>query len=360
MELTYIISAALLGIATLLPLIPNQHWIFRVFDFGRKQIFYLQLALGIAGLIFLAEKSIILALAQLLLIACLAYNFWVLVPYSSLFRTRRKMPSDRHADRISILSVNVYQFNEAYDRLITLVREVNPDILFTVESNQAWEDALSVLEDDFQYSHKKPLENTYGMHFYTQLKVRKAQTHFLVSDDLPSFEIELEAKDQQQFTFWGIHPPPPSPTEEPTSKERDGELLSVAKRVSQLKHPVVVVGDFNVVVWSRPSVLFRKTSGLIDGRIGRGLVSTFHADYPFLRFPIDLFYHSAEIFVEKLHTLRHIGSDHLPLFCQFFIHSESSIQEEKIESLQKEEKKEVKQLIDKGLEEEGGRDSGQK
>ena len=132
----------------------------------------------------------------------------------------------------------------------------------------------------------------------------------------------------------------------------------MAKEVKEIKSPVIVVGDFNNVAWARSSVLFRKTSELIDPRIGRGFVATFHAKYWFLRFPIDLFFHSTNIFIEDFRTLRNIGSDHLPLYCSFFIkEKEEKRQKEELESLEHEEENEVEELIEKGIAEEGNRNS---
>ena len=42
------------------------------------------------------------------------------------------------------------------------------------------------------------------------------------------------------FGYFGVHPPPPSPNEEKTSKERDGDLLSIAKKSKIIKFPVLV------------------------------------------------------------------------------------------------------------------------
>ena len=181
--------------------------------------------------------------------------------------------------------------------------------------------------------------------------------NYHIADDLPSIEAALFTKEGIPFTFFGVHPPPPSPTEEDNAKERDGELLAVGKKIKETKGSVIVAGDFNNVAWARSSLLFRKTSELIDPRIGRGFVSTFHAKYRLLRFPIDLFFHSPDIFVEDFKTLRPIGSDHLPLFCSFFINKEEEIQEEETESLKEEEKKEVDKIIQDGINEEGNRDA---
>ena len=126
--------------------------------------------------------------------------------------------------------MNVYQFNEQYGELIKLVKEVKPDILLTMESNQAWEDAMTEIEVEYSNFKKVPLENTYGIHFYTKLPTNFIKANYFIADDLPSIEASLVFENGKSFTFFGIHPPPPSPTEEDNSRERDGELLSLGKK----------------------------------------------------------------------------------------------------------------------------------
>jgi len=355
MEWLYYIMTGLLALTALLPLIPHPHWIFRVWEFGRIQAFALQVAFLLLGFLLVREKDTLFWGSQGFLFLLALNNALVLYPYTKWYRTVRKAGAQKQSESISVLSVNVYQFNDQYERLIRLVREKQPDVLLTMESNGGWDQALSVLEKDYPSFRKVPLENTYGMHFYTRLKSHRIDVHFFVSGDLPSIEAELETPDGQRFTFFGVHPAPPSPTEEETARERDGELLSIAKKARATPGPVLVVGDFNNVAWARSSILFRKTSELIDPRIGRGFVSTFHADYQWLRFPIDLFFHTPDIFVEEFCTLQHIGSDHLPLYCRFYLNTTNPVQEPAVEHLENEKLQEVDEIIEKGKEEESDR-----
>ncbi|TRO64532.1 endonuclease/exonuclease/phosphatase family protein [Christiangramia sabulilitoris] len=355
MEIIYYILSSIWIIAGILPFISNQHWIFRVWEFGRIQLFILHSLTLIFGLILVDEKDKFFWLVSLLNFTLSVYHAVVLFPYTTLYKKNPSNDVPKHSDSVSIISVNVYQFNESFQELIDLVKEVKPDVILTMESNQAWDDGMKVLEKDYPNFKKIPLENTYGMHFYTSLKVRDLKVNYFVADDLPSIEAELLTKDGNSFRLFGVHPPPPSPTEEDNSKERDGELLSIAKRVTEDDGPVVVVGDFNNVAWAKSSILFRKTSELIDPRIGRGFVSTFHAKYRLLRFPIDLFFHSTDVFIEEFKTLRNINSDHLPLYCKFYINKVESVQDEEVEVLEEEEHEEVEEMIEDGIEEESDR-----
>ena len=350
----YLGLASLLVIFTLLPLIPSSYWVFRVAEFGKIQLNYLTAITFLLGFFFF--KNDLWWYSQGILILIMIYHTITLIKYTRYYPVKKITTSgESSSKKIKIISANIYQFNTNYQEFIDLIRKNDPDVFLTMESNEAWENVLQVLEKEYPFNHKVTLENTYGMHFYSKLKVDEAKTQFFVADDIPSVEVHLLTEDGFEFVFFGIHPPPPSPTEEETSKERDGDLLSVAKRAKKIKKPIVVIGDFNNVAWSKSSILFRKISHLIDPRVGKAFVSTFHAKYRLLRFPIDLMFHSENIFITELKTLENFGSDHLPVYCEFLIDLENTDQKEKIEKAGAEEKSEAKEIIAEGKEENGVR-----
>ncbi len=339
-------------LASFLPYIPKPHWIFRACAFLRLQVLVLLAVLGCMGFFIPLSRTATFMFTQLLIGAGMVNHLIKLAPYLP-FKTWMGKSWRVSPHSVSLLSVNVYQFNTQYHRLLELVERTSPDVLLTVETNQAWEDALKVLDNAYPFQQKVAQENTYGMHFYSKLPVDSCQVLYLMAPDLPSVQVEMQDKLGQKFQLFGIHPPPPSPTEETTSKERDGELLAVGKRVRNSELPTLVVGDFNNVAWSRSTRLFRKLSGLRDPRVGRGLFSTYPARWPLFRFPIDLLYHSAHIEVQHLNVLENIGSDHFPLFCRFFIDRQDKLPPK--EALEKDEKQEAREMIREGKQEKGNR-----
>ncbi len=351
MHIFFVVLAGLLIVLSLLPFIRSQHWVFRVAEFIKLQLLVFQVPVFAWGFYLLAEFPWIwgIQIAQGLLIG---YHVFILVRYTKFWRKEKYDKGKDASDSIKIISCNVLQFNKEHDRFIDLIRKEKPQIFLTMESDATWEEALRKLESDYPNVVKVTLDNTYGMHFYTTLKINKSQVHYFVADDIPSIEAELETADGHRFIFFAVHPPPPSPTEEENSKERDGDLLSVAKRVRDYKMPVVVTGDFNNVAWARSSILFKKTSKLIDARIGRGILSTFHANYWFFRVPLDLLFHSPNVFIDKLFIYPSVGSDHFPMGCTFFIDRYSDEQAEDIEHLEQGEMSEVNELIVEGRQEE--------
>jgi endonuclease/exonuclease/phosphatase (EEP) superfamily protein YafD len=314
MLLLFSILTLLIVTVTILPLGRSAHWSVRGFDFPRLQLAVLAALLFLTQLIFLnvSEPSTWL-LCSLALLSC-CYHLWWILPYTRLWPVEVFKATDDRAERqLSFITSNVLTPNRGADKLIKLVRHHQPDVLVTLESDQWWQDQLDVLKDKMPHTISCPLDNLYGMHVYSRLPLDEVEVSFLIEDNVPSMHALLKLRCEEWVRVHFLHPAPPSPTENPESKERDAELIIVASSVAESDQPTIVTGDLNDVAWSRTTRLFRKLSGLLDPRIGRGMFNTFHANFPFLRWPLDHLFHSEHFTVQSIQRLPSIGSDHFPL-----------------------------------------------
>ncbi len=313
MWILVVIGTLIFLAVTLLPLWRNSHWSVRGLEFPRLQI----ACLGILLLILmfcLVEMSLFIWALALIAAGCVMWHLRWVLPYTCLWRKEVKEALINDPQRsLTVLTANVLQTNRDAEKLLELVRQHQPDILVTLESNQRWQDQLSPLEKDMPYCLQCPLENLYGMHVYSCLPLKDAEICFLVEDSVPSMHAEIILPSGDSVRAHFIHPAPPSPTENPESSERDAELVIVARSVAESQQPTIVTGDLNDVAWSATTRLFRKISGLIDPRIGRGMFNTFHVNYPFLRWPLDHLFHSEHFSLRHIQRLPSIGSDHFPL-----------------------------------------------
>jgi len=309
------IATLLIVIATVLPLFKHTHWVVRGMDFPRLQIALLAAALLIVHFIFLDLQMGVTWLLISATALCFFWQLWWVLPYTLLWPNEVKTSKVLDPDRqLSVITSNVLKTNRNSEALIGIVTEYRPDILVTLESDKWWENQFKVLEVDMPHSVKCPLDNLYGMHVYSRLPFSEEKISYLVEKDIPSIHLSLELRTGDKVRMHFVHPAPPSPTENPESTERDAELITIARSVAETAQPVVVTGDLNDVAWSATTRLFRKISGLLDPRVGRGMFNTFHVDYPFLRWPLDHLFHSSHFNVKNIQRLPSIGSDHFSLF----------------------------------------------
>lgn len=313
MFITLLVCTFAIAIATALPLWHNPHWSVRSFDFPRLQLAFLAALLLVVQLLLLdlsrpANWGLVIITGL-----SLAAQLWWILPYTVIWPKEVKDARAEDPERtLTILTSNVLTPNRNAPALLKLVEQHQPDILVTLESDQWWENQLAALEKEMPYTIKCPLDNLYGMHVFSRLPLHESEVCFLIEDKVPSMHalVELRSGDCVRVHF--VHPAPPSPTENDESTERDAELVIVGRSVADSDEPVIVTGDLNDVAWSPTTRLFRKVSGLLDPRVGRGFYSTFHADYWPLRWPLDHLFHSDHFTLVSITRLPSIGSDHFP------------------------------------------------
>ncbi len=308
-----------LVVLTVLPLWKHPAWWVRGLDFPRLQLCVLAFALLLAQALLLSYSKPLQLIISAASIACLLYHAWWIFPYTRLWRREVRSASRNSASpRIRVMSANVLTPNRQADRLLALVHEHRPDVLVTLESDRWWETKLDELVSDYPYSLRCPLDNLYGMHVFSRWPLENAETAFLVEPDVPSMHACVRVNDDLAIRMHFLHPAPPSPTENDESTERDVELLVVAKSIrdDQQNVPIIVAGDLNDVAWSANTRLFRKISGLLDPRVGRCMVNSFHAQHWFLRWPLDHFFHSHHFRLVRIQRLPAFGSDHFPVLIE--------------------------------------------
>ena len=306
------IASSFFIVSAYLPLIKWDHWSIRIFDYPRFQKLVIHLMLILAWWIFGEDSTVNLIWTALLGIGAI-YLFTQVHPYTVFGKKMiQKVPFDRE-NGAHVIVANVYQYNKHTSKLLDLIRQRDPDLVFLVETNQEWVDQLKPLEKRFPHRILCPLENTYGLAFYSKFPMVSQQVLHLVDEEIPSLEVDLRLRSGQIITVYAIHPTPPVPNENPTSTDRDAEILIVGKKSKANPKPSLVIGDLNDVAWSYTTSLFLKTSELADPRRGRGFFSTFHAKIPLFRWPLDHVFLSKHFGLSKIHVLPGIGSDHFPI-----------------------------------------------
>jgi endonuclease/exonuclease/phosphatase (EEP) superfamily protein YafD len=301
---------------SLLPLIKSDKWYIRVFDYPRSQKFWINLALLMLCIPLISLKR---TADQFFIGAMLvnqAYLFLLIRPYTRLAAIQMIKMEQAPGERLKVFVANVRQDNRDTSRLFAIMELENPEIVLLVETDQWWADATKPLAKNYPYKIIVPLANTYGMVLYSRIPIIDKEIRYLTDPEIPSIKVDLLTPGGFRFRLYGLHPKPPVPKESTESTQRDAEILIVAKEARKCGLPVIVAGDLNDVAWSYTTRLFLKVSELLDPRIGRGFYSTFHANYPLMRWPLDHFFCSSHFYLMRLDRMPDIGSDHFPMLME--------------------------------------------
>ena len=343
----YWITSVLAILSMLIPAIRHNYWVFRVFDYPRFQKFIILLILIVAWFFTFENPNIYEYIILTAEVISAGYLFYIIFPYTDYGKTMIDKIQPNPGEKVlDILVCNVYQNNRNYQKLIDLVKEENPSVVFFLETDEEWQNALKTVTKNYEYKIEVPLANTYGLLFYSHFPVINYEINYLIDDDIPSIIADLEYNEQTVRLF-GIHPTPPVPQENPESTERDAEILLVGEKAKNYGKPSIVFGDLNDVAWSRTTKLFLKSSGMLDPRRGRGMFNTFHAKYWFLRWPLDHFFVSPHFRLVDMKVMKSVDSDHFPIWISLVVRNEDK---EDQFNISQEEKEEVVEKIEEGIE----------
>jgi len=313
-----------LAFCTVLPLWRTGTWWVRVCDFPRLQItgllaVPLALAAAHAGLAgWSAAHTTAVALAAVVAVWQLAH----VVRYSPLWPT--EVPDADAAPAVRLLTANIDFENDRHDAVLDMVRAVDADVVLLIEVDEPAAEALAPLDEVYPRRVGVVRGEGLGLVMWSRLAVVDAEVRHLVSQRRASVFATLDVPGMGAVRYVGLHPTPPglrnriakqqADETRRDSRVRDAELVLVAKEIQQADgRPWIVTGDFNDVAWSHTTRLFKRLSGLKDPRVGRKLLTTYHADRSVWRYPIDHLFFSPGFGLVSFDRRRTPGSDHFAI-----------------------------------------------
>ena len=305
--------AALLALAvitvTLLPLVPSNHWWIRIWDFPRPTI----LIAGIAALVLVAfafGRSVRGYLLAGSLVVAVAWQATRILPYTPLGAREMADARDPSGGCLSVLTANLFQGNRDHAAAAAMIAREDADVVFLAEVDDVWAEALEGAAARYPYRVIVPQDNYYGLIFLTRFAPERMEVRRILDPAIPSVRATVRFSDRLIEVF-GLHPPPPRPGQ--SSADRDAELVLAGADLRAIGRPAIVLGDLNDVAWSSTTRLFQRIAGVLDPRLGRGVYPTYHAAYPWWRYPLDQLFASPEFLLGSLTVLPGIGSDHFPV-----------------------------------------------
>lgn len=307
------IAGAALVVASALPLVQTDAWWIRIFDFPRPQVAALLALVASAAALLLNRRRRATWVLLTALAASLGLQLVRIWPYTPLHpvQTEAAAACDE-GQRVSVVVANLQESNRGVAPFLQIVQDVAPDVIFVVEVDGRWAEALRPLERRYTEHRVHPRDDAWGLALYSRLPLVGAEVRHLLSDYVPSIRSGLRLGSGAVVEFHGLHPKPPMPGK--GTGERDAELLLAAQAAREGGAPTIIAGDLNDVAWSDTTQLFQRVGGLLDPRVGRGLFVTWNANLPApLRWPIDHIFFTQELALLEVQRLPDVGSDHFPM-----------------------------------------------
>ena len=122
-------------------LIPRDEWWFRGADFPRLQILFVGLIALVLMLFWTAPWDLAREVILFLLIAALAFQLKMVLPYTFIWKKQVKQVSKDQLNpdqQISVIVSNVLTPNDQYHLLLEQIEQHQPDIVLTLETDQTW------------------------------------------------------------------------------------------------------------------------------------------------------------------------------------------------------------------------------
>ena len=189
-----------------------------------------------------------------------------------------------------------------------------------MEVDTRWIEQLNTLSTELPYFSGEGNTNNFGIVMYSRYPLTTAELVNFAADSTPSLTTTMTIQGQS-LAVVGTHPPPPV---RPTYfHSRNRQLDQLSQYLQGIERPTIVIGDFNITMWSPYYQRFKRLTGLQNVRDGFGLLPSWptgkpyrslpHWLMPLLAIPIDHGLVSPELVVANVQVGPNVGSDHLPV-----------------------------------------------
>lgn len=214
--------------------------------------------------------------------------------------------------RAMLINVNSHSGNPA--AVGAIIASSRPDILVLEEISDRWLHALAPALESYPHRKTAPRHDNFGIGLFSRHPIESSRIVPFGMVDIPSVFAECRIG-LQRLAVVATHPMPPGNAM--LAAERNRHLDWMARELTSLSGPVLLLGDLNTTPWSPVYRRFALNSGLRNSAQGRSIRPTWPAPLPLLWIPLDHVMHSPGIAIHDHQVGPDAGSDHLPVRVDF-------------------------------------------
>ena len=294
-----------LGILALVLGQVSSPWYLELFSHFKLQYTLLFIGLFVAFLCLKQNGRAILSL--LFALICLS----AIAPY--IPATKYTEASESSSASLRLMFYNMWVGNTKYDAIAQMVKTEDPDVLILAEvAGIAYKSLKERLSADYPYSDFQTGPTTYlDVAFFSKKEPTFVKVVYSKKDRIPVLRIGFNSG-EKDFVVYGVHTSAPLSSDK--ARSRDEQLMDLVQNIKDEVKPTIMLGDLNITPWSPVFKRFISDSGLVEARLGRGLMQSWSLGLPAIsRIPIDHALSTEGIDVVGMRIGDSVGSDHSPV-----------------------------------------------
>lgn len=213
---------------------------------------------------------------------------------------------------ITIALINVYSKNEDYLTISEELINRLPDIIIVNEMNDDWSYGLESIKSMYSYSYEIARDDNFGSAIYSKIPITNIRKLNAGELQIPFISADMKYKNIP-FEIIAGHVPPPTNQEYFLNSKK--VFKNLARYIREYPNNYLIIGDFNMTVYSSTYKKFVKDSGLKNcGNVFLPSWPTFFTR-PF-RINIDHILKSDCFKVKKYSIGKKFGSNHYPVYVE--------------------------------------------
>ncbi len=190
------------------------------------------------------------------------------------------------------------------------LRASGADVLSIHEVNPGWSQWLEdSLAQTYPYHHTMVDLGIFGMAVFSRYPITSVDTFYY--EEIPTLRACLK-KDGTDLCLVSVHTEPA--LNEYSLRRLEGQLETISAQISRMDMPLMVMGDFNSVSWSKELQNFMDSTGLLESRSG-----FMDRQGSFWGVPVDHIFHSPRLGCADFVNFSDRGGRHLGIMASFQI-----------------------------------------
>ena len=185
---------------------------------------------------------------------------------------------------IKLVHSNVQSQNSNYQSLQELIKKESPDIFVAQEINQRWLSQLKSIEDVLPFTIIRTREDNFGIALFSKYPLDSAEFIYYGGATVPSIKVSFTVA-ERQVTLITSHPLPP--INRAYFDSRNSQLSAISFETKAVQTPLILIGDFNVTMWSKYYDVLEADGKLVNTRKGLGLQPSWPTSLLPMMIPID-------------------------------------------------------------------------